>query len=127
MQATLLKDNVLICPNGLGLGGSSSGVFFINASKLFNDASASRYDKRIFPISWRGPNTKKEKICMVTNWPASMVPLKISCINMKRITWRKVFTIVPWIKLMLLILFTFVSYSLLSGKKQGSYSSGWKS
>src|SRR5665213_2384384 len=65
----------------------------------------------MFPISCKGPNTKKEKICMVTSCPAFILSLKISHIRMNRITWRRVFTKVPCIKLMLRMRFTLVSSS----------------
>ena len=65
----------------------------------------------IFPISCKGPNTKKEKICMVTISPGCNCPRNTSHINMNRMICRSVFTNVPWTKLMLRILFTLVSSS----------------
>ena len=84
-------------------------LFSSTDQKLFKEASASRYERIILPISCSGPKTKKEKTCIVTSCPAFILSLNISHISIKRMNWRSVFTNVPCTKLTVRIRFTFVS------------------
>ncbi len=65
----------------------------------------------MLPSSCNGPNMKNEKNCAVIICPTCSWPLNISHNRVNIIHWRKKFTNVPCIKLMLRTFFTLVSSS----------------